>query len=76
MAYYHESHHVARPQGALCRTVFASIEYDADDPPEAITVGGERWVRPSDVGAEEIVSSLLLGKMTASEAIAAIEGRA
>ncbi len=43
--YYRERHHTARPQNMPCRTVFVSMEYDADHPPRVIEIEGVRWVR-------------------------------
>jgi len=43
---YHEADHVAPVAGRM--TVFASVEYPADEPPETIEIRGEAFVRVRD----------------------------
>ncbi len=43
MSGYHECDHKAPVAGVL--TVFASIEYPADEPPDSITIDGVTYMR-------------------------------
>lgn len=48
---YHECDHKAPVAGIM--TVFASIEYPADEPPREITIDGVTYVRRDDEGDSE-----------------------
>lgn len=51
MSGYHECDHRAPVAGVL--TVFASIEYPADAPPESITIDGIMYVRADEESGDE-----------------------
>ena len=45
MSDYRPPQHIAKPQGESHRTVYANVELWVDKPPDALLIGGYRWVR-------------------------------
>lgn len=48
MSDYRPYQHVAKPQGESHKTVYANVELWVDKPPDALLIGGYRWVREDD----------------------------
>ena len=42
---YHEAHVSAEVHGRDYVTVFCTLEYDANEPPDVIAIDGVRWIR-------------------------------
>ena len=43
-------YHIARVGRRMVRTVFASLEYPVDDPPEKVFIDGVEWTRTDLLG--------------------------
>lgn len=48
MSDYRPYQHVVQAQGDEHRTVYANVELWVDKPPDALLIGGYRWVREDE----------------------------